>query len=67
MTDRTDHVIRPGVDKAEVKYTDDTGVIAAVRRRAYELWEQEGRREGNDLEYWTRAEQEILGQAPPLA
>ncbi len=67
MADRTDHVIRPGADKADVMTTEDTGLIEAVRRRAYELWEQDGRREGLDLEYWTRAEQEVLGRAPPLA
>lgn len=67
MADRTDHVIRPGVDKENVQKADDTGLIEAVRRRAHELWEQEGRPEGSDLDHWTRAEQEILGQAPPLA
>ena len=66
MTERTDYVIRPGADVSDVKRADDTGLIEAVRRRAYELWEQEGRREGSDVEYWMRAEQEILGQAPPM-
>src|SRR5688572_8048575 len=30
----------------------------AVSRRAYELWEQEGRPEGCDLRHWLQAEQE---------
>jgi hypothetical protein len=29
-----------------------------VSRRAYELWEQEGRPEGCDLRHWLQAEQE---------
>jgi|SRR5687768_14064917 len=33
----------------------------AVSRRAYELWEQEGRPEGCDLRHWLQAEQECRG------
>lgn len=67
MPDKTDHIIRPGVDKAEVQREDDTGLIEAVRRRAHEIWQQEGQPEGQDMDHWFRAEQEIIGQAPPLA
>ena len=35
----------------------------AIRTRAYELWEIEGRPYGRALEHWTRAEQE-LGAGP---
>ena len=31
-----------------------------IRVRAYLLYEQEGRQEGRDHEYWVRAESEIL-------
>ena len=31
-----------------------------IRERAYRLWEEDGRPEGQDLEYWTRAE-ELIG------
>ena len=34
----------------------------AIRRRAYALWEQEGRPEKKDLEHWFRAEAEIAGR-----
>lgn len=34
----------------------------AVSRRAYELWESEGRPEGCDMRHWLQAEQE-LGQS----
>jgi hypothetical protein len=30
-----------------------------VRRRAYELWEQYGRPEGGEEEFWFKAEREI--------
>lgn len=33
-----------------------------ISRRAYELWEQEGRPEGNDLRHWLLAEQELAGR-----
>ncbi len=51
----------------ERKDAMDPGVYAAIRRRAYAIWEEEGRPEGRDHEFWLRAEMEILGQAPPLA
>lgn len=31
-----------------------------IRARAYTLYEQEGRQDGHDQEYWLRAESEIL-------
>ena len=31
----------------------------AISRRAYELWEKEGRPDGSDLRHWLQAEQEI--------
>jgi hypothetical protein len=36
---------------------------AEVARRAYEIWEREGRPHGVDLEHWLRAEAELA--APP--
>ncbi len=33
-----------------------------IRQRAYELYEQEGRQEGRDQEYWLRAEAEVRGR-----
>ncbi len=34
-----------------------------ISRRAYELWEQEGRPESRDLEHWLRAEQELRARS----
>jgi hypothetical protein len=42
--------------------TDSTNSAAPsdlISRRAYELWEQEGRPEGSDLRHWLQAEQEL--------
>jgi hypothetical protein len=33
-----------------------------IRLRAYLLYEQEGRQEGHDEEYWLRAESEIMAR-----
>jgi hypothetical protein len=32
-----------------------------IRERAYQLWEQEGRPEGRDVEFWHRARQALAG------
>ena len=34
-------------------------VLAPIRERAYLLWEQAGRPEGGDLEFWERAREQI--------
>ena len=33
-----------------------------IRERAYAIWEEEGRPEGKDREYWLRAEAEIAAE-----
>jgi len=33
-----------------------------IRRRAYELWEENGREDGRDEEYWLSAEREVRGR-----
>ena len=37
-----------------------------IRQRAYEIWEQRGRPEGQDKEHWTQAEQELVDAAPTI-
>lgn len=39
-----------------------TGIEEQIRKRAYELYEEHGRREGFDQEDWARAETEILAK-----
>ena len=36
-----------------------------VRRRAFELWEEHGRPEGYDEEFWLQAERQLKGGANP--
>ena len=38
------------------------GLEDEIRRRAYELYEEDGRQEGRQHEHWLRAEAEILGK-----
>ena len=45
--------VPPAVFKANGDIEDQ------IRQRAYELYEQEGRQEGRDQEYWFRAEAEV--------
>ena len=33
-----------------------------IKKKAYELWEKEGRRQGNDMDYWLRAEKAVKAQ-----
>lgn len=34
-----------------------------IRNRAYELWNMSGREDGQDLQHWLAAEQEVLAEA----
>lgn len=38
------------------------GTENQVRQRAYELWEQHGRSEGHEEEFWLQAERELKVQ-----
>ncbi len=38
----------------------DTDLTECIRRRAYKIWESEGRLHGCDVVYWLRAEAEVL-------
>jgi hypothetical protein len=48
----------------------DPHLMASIRRRAYEIWEQEGRPEGRARIHWLRAEAEfrekMFGKRPPV-
>jgi len=35
-----------------------------ISRRAYEIWEHEGRPEGNDMHHWLQAERELSQRHP---
>jgi hypothetical protein len=53
---KTPSISAPGADSAA---DVDSGVVA---RRAYEIWEQEGRPEGRETDHWYRAESEMRKQ-----
>jgi hypothetical protein len=39
----------------------DTPAQAKIRDRAYELWQQNGRPQGREDEFWAQAERELQG------
>jgi hypothetical protein len=56
---------------AATRQTEETVVAAvcsgggqpreqAVRERAYQIWEAEGRPDGKELDHWLRAEAEVI-------
>jgi len=53
MSPRTPTPIRPKPPDAEV--------AEQIRQRAYQLYEEGGRLDGNAIEHWLIAEQEVLG------
>ena len=38
-------------------------MIERIRERAYQLWEADGRPDGDGQDYWERAENEVVSQA----
>ncbi len=52
----------PPVAPASFKAHENGDMEEQIRQRAYELYEQDGRQEGRDQEYWLRAEAEIRGR-----
>jgi Protein of unknown function (DUF2934) len=41
----------------------DEELKRSIRERAYALWEADGRPEGRELEYWRKAEEEVVTQS----
>ena len=33
--------------------------VECIRRKAYELWEKDGRKQGRDFDYWLTAEKAV--------
>ncbi len=60
MTDRSKEFMDT-IKQADdhVGHLDDERVAG----RAYQLWENDGRPEGQELDHWLRAEQELHGQS----
>ena len=49
-------------DAAGSKFKTPLEIEEAVRRRAYEFYEQRGYVDGHDIEDWLLAEQEVAGR-----
>lgn len=47
--------------------TESTTDLEQISRRAYELYEQRGRKDGYDLEDWLQAESEVTQQKAKTA
>ncbi len=58
--------VRPAPPAAE-QGRDDPDRMERVRRRAYEIWEEQGRPQGRDVEHWLRAEAELTAARPAPA
>ena len=39
-----------------------TDVAECIKKKAYELWEKDGRRQGRDMDYWLIAEKTVKGK-----
>ena len=61
-TSITDNPAKRLMPVPSAAFKSDGDVEEQIRQRAYELYEQEGRQEGRDEEYWFRAEAEIRGR-----
>lgn len=59
QTERPPIVIRATGLSVEAK-----GLFDSIARRAYEIFESEGRVQGRDLDYWLQAESELFHPAP---
>jgi hypothetical protein len=42
-----------------------SGLEDRIRQRAYELWEQSGKTDGSEMDYWLQAEREIAAETSP--
>ena len=39
-----------------------TDVKECIKKKAYELWEKDGRKQGRDMDYWLNAEKAVKSQ-----
>lgn len=42
-----------------------SGLEHKIRQRAYELWEQSGKTDGSEMDFWLQAEREVRAEAAP--
>jgi hypothetical protein len=61
MKDATFSFRNINLDQSSLELTEEY-----IRERAYQIYEQQGRRDGHDVEDWLQAESEIVGKKPAL-
>lgn len=42
-----------------------SGLEGKIRQRAYELWEQSGKTDGSEMDFWLQTEREVRAEAVP--
>jgi HSP20 family molecular chaperone IbpA len=52
-----------GINRAGLT-TDAKAMVESVARRAYQIFEAQGRKHGHDLEHWLQAEAELFDRPP---
>ncbi len=62
-TSRNKKTASARMEATAVQTTSQAEIEQAIRIRAYEIWEQRGRIDGNAVEDWLRAEAELGGRA----
>ena len=55
--------MNPQINQTEATTTTASELNDAIRNRAYELYEQRGRADGDELDDWIEDENEVLGSA----
>lgn len=50
----------PGSQLSGYEYHRPVGLEEEIRRRAYQIWEEHGKCDGEALHDWLRAEEEVL-------
>jgi hypothetical protein len=51
-------------DTADKPQDNDSALDHKIRRRAYQIWMEEGQPAGHDREHWKRAKAEVLARQP---
>jgi Protein of unknown function (DUF2934) len=41
------------------------GLEEKIRRRAYELWERSGKKDGSEMDFWLQAERQVAAETSP--
>jgi hypothetical protein len=52
------------LDTADKPQENDATLDHKIRRRAYQIWMEEGQPAGQDREHWKRAKAEVLSLQP---